>query len=196
VFEGLRKRIGLNAKAILKAEADVLVALATMGGMRPKVRVFRWQEIARITLNLFGGDLNQILKLPYGQAKNALKQFPNIGDPGAEKILMFCGASPGLSPHQAKNGLDGGTALPLGMERLESPDTRRIRTVAEELWRGVPISTGSIEAGASAQGRSVCPRASLAAATWKRILPGQISAMLSVSHQGAVRLSGQAGQDV
>jgi len=40
----------LNAKAILKADVDVLLALATMGGMRPKVRVFRWQEIARITL--------------------------------------------------------------------------------------------------------------------------------------------------
>ena len=25
-----------------------------------------------------------------------MKQFPNIGDPGAEKILMFCGASPAL----------------------------------------------------------------------------------------------------
>jgi endonuclease-3 len=96
VFEGLRKQVGLNAKAILKANADVLLALATMGGMRPKIRVFRWQEIARITLSQFDGDLDQILKLPYAQAKKALKQFPNIGDPGAEKVLMFCGASPGM----------------------------------------------------------------------------------------------------
>jgi endonuclease III len=96
VFEGLRKQGGLNAKAILKADADVLLALATMGGMRLKVRVFRWEEIARITLSQFDGDLDQILKLPYAQAKKALKQFPNIGDPGAEKILMFCGASPGM----------------------------------------------------------------------------------------------------
>src|SRR3954453_18002952 len=94
VFEGLRKQVG--QKATPKADPDVLLALATMGGMRPKVRVFRWQEIARITLSQFGGDLDQILKLPYAQAKKALKQFPNIGDPGAEKILMFCGASPGL----------------------------------------------------------------------------------------------------
>src|SRR5438093_2312010 len=61
VFEGLRKQVGLNAKAILKADADVLLALATMGGMRPKVRVFRWQEIARITLSQFDSDLDQIL---------------------------------------------------------------------------------------------------------------------------------------
>lgn len=89
VFEGLRKQIGLNPKAILNADPDTLLRLATMGGMRPKVRVFRWQEIARITLSQFDGDLEQILKLPYAQAKKALKQFPNIGDPGAEKILMF-----------------------------------------------------------------------------------------------------------
>jgi len=97
VFEGLRRQIGLNPKAIQKGDPDTLLALATRGGMRPQVRVFRWQEIARITLSQFDGDLDQILKLPYPQAKKALKQFPNIGDPGAEKILMFCGAGgPGL----------------------------------------------------------------------------------------------------
>src|SRR3954471_5105408 len=96
VLEGLRKQVGLKAKAILQADPDVLLALATMGGMRPKVRVFRWQEIARITLTQFGGDLDCILKLPYAQAKKALKQFPNIGDPGAEKILLYCGAGPDL----------------------------------------------------------------------------------------------------
>ena len=96
VFQGLQKQVRLTPKAILKADPDILLALATMGGMRPKVRVFRWQEIARITLSQFDNDLDQILKLPYAQAKKALKQFPNIGDPGAEKILMFCGAAPGL----------------------------------------------------------------------------------------------------
>jgi endonuclease-3 len=96
VFECLRKQVGLNPKAILNGNPDTLLALATMGGMRPQVRVFRWHEIARITLSQFDGDLDQILKLPYIQAKKALKQFPNIGDPGAEKILMFCGATQGL----------------------------------------------------------------------------------------------------
>ena len=96
VFEGLKKRVGMNPNAILKGDPDTLLELATLGGMRPQVRVFRWQEVARITLMQFDGDLDQILKLPYPQAKKALKQFPNIGDPGAEKILMYCGAAPGL----------------------------------------------------------------------------------------------------
>ena len=96
VFEGLRTRVGLNASAILKADKAVLLALAKMGGMRPETRVFRWLEIARITMGQFGGNLDGILKEPYGRAKKALKQFPNIGDPGAERILLFCGSSPGL----------------------------------------------------------------------------------------------------
>ena len=96
VFEGLREQVGLNPTAILAAHRDTLLALAKRGGMRPETRVFRWREIARITQDQFGGDLDQILKQPYAAAKKALQQFPNIGAPGAEKILLFCGAGAGL----------------------------------------------------------------------------------------------------
>jgi endonuclease-3 len=155
VFEGLRKQVGLNPKAILNADPDTLLELATMGGMRPKVRVFRWQEIARITLSQFGGDLYQILKLPYAQAKKALKQFPNIGEPGAEKILMFCGASPGFSPQQAKTGLDGGPGLPLewnglrvltrvGYGRAQKNYGAMYRSVQEALKGELPHKSAAI----------------------------------------------------
>jgi endonuclease-3 len=86
----------LTPAAILKATDDRLLPIAKMGGMRPETRVFRWREIARIATSQFDGDLGAILHQPYCQAKKALKQFPTIGDPGAEKILMFCGAAPGL----------------------------------------------------------------------------------------------------
>ena len=62
--------------------------------MRPETRVFRWREIARITLQQYGGDLDSILKLPYAAARKALKQFPTIGDPGAEKILLLAAWRP------------------------------------------------------------------------------------------------------
>jgi len=96
VFEALRQKVGLNALAIDRASDDVLLPLAKRGGMRPETRVFRWREIARITLTQFDGDLSSILALTYAKAKRALKQFPNIGDPGAEKILLFCGLGDGL----------------------------------------------------------------------------------------------------
>ena len=96
VFEGLRTQVGLTPDAIWKAPQEALLILAKMGGMRPETRVFRWREIARITNTQFGGNLDSILKEPYAKAKKALQQFPNIGAPGAEKILLYCGAGPGL----------------------------------------------------------------------------------------------------
>jgi len=96
VFKGLREQVGLTPSAILKAPREALLTLAKLGGMRPETRVFRWREIARITMTEFGGNLNSILEQPYEQAKQALQKFPSIGEPGAEKILLFCGTSCGL----------------------------------------------------------------------------------------------------
>jgi endonuclease-3 len=96
VFEALQKQVGMNAAAINRAPDSTLLPLARRGGMRPEMRVFRWREIARITVQQFDGDLRTILERPYTEAKKALKQFPNIGDPGAEKILLFCGIRSGL----------------------------------------------------------------------------------------------------
>ncbi len=118
VFEGLRSQVGLTAASIAKAPAEVLLPLARLGGMRPETRVFRWQEIARITIEQFGGNLEQILKQPYVQAKKALKQYPNIGDPGAEKILLFCGMADGL-PLES-NGLRVLTRVGYGRVHLKN----------------------------------------------------------------------------
>ena len=96
VFEALRAQVGMDAASIWKAAQEVLLRLAKMGGMRPETRVFRWREIARITNSQFAGNLDVVLQLPYAKAKRALQQFPTIGQPGAEKILMLCGMNTGL----------------------------------------------------------------------------------------------------
>jgi endonuclease-3 len=96
VFNTLREQVGVNAAAIDAASPGVLLPIAIRGGMRPETRVFFWKEIAHITLNQYDGDLNAILNMPYSEAKKALKQFPTIGDPSAEKILLFCGMATGL----------------------------------------------------------------------------------------------------
>ena len=129
VFEGLRLKVGLKAESILKSNGETLLALATRGGMRPETRVFRWREIARITVTQFAGDLDQILREPYEKAKRALKKFPNIGDPGAEKILLFCGMGPGL-PLES-NGLRVLTRL--GYGRAQKNYGATYRSVQEAL---------------------------------------------------------------
>jgi endonuclease III len=118
VFEGLRVQVGMNAEAIWKAPKERLLPLAKLGGMRPETRVFRWQETARIVLTQFDGDLDRILGWPYAEAKRALKLFPTIGDPGAEKILLFCGAGPGLPLDS--NGLRVLTRIGYGRDHLRN----------------------------------------------------------------------------
>ena len=73
----------------------MLLDIASRGGMRPPVRVERWLTIARITLADAGGDLDSALRtLPLAKARTLLKTFPAIGDPGADKILLFSGVAP------------------------------------------------------------------------------------------------------
>ena len=140
VIHGLREQVGLTPAAVLKAPRDVLLELAKLGGMRPETRVFRWREIARIATSQFGGDLKSILEQPYDQAKKALKQFPNIGDPGAEKILMFCGASPGL-PLES-NGLRVLTRI--GFGRVAKSYGATYRSVQDALADQLPRDNASL----------------------------------------------------
>jgi endonuclease-3 len=140
VFEGLRAQVGLDAAAIWKADKAVLLPLAKMGGMRPETRVFRWREIARITQDQFSGNLDGILKGPFAAAKKALLQFPNIGAPGAEKILMFCGMAPGLPLEW--NGLRVLTRV--GYGRSEKNYGAMYKSVQEAIAQELPRGAAAV----------------------------------------------------
>jgi len=117
-----------------------VLELATMGGMRPETRVFRWLEIARITLTQYDGDLDRILIEPYAKAKRALHQFPNIGEPGAEKILLFCGMAEGL-PLES-NGCRVLTRIGFGREQKNYGAT--YRSIEEALEGQLPRDAASL----------------------------------------------------
>jgi endonuclease-3 len=93
-FAALKKEIGLRSDAILAAPVAKLTALMRRGGILPDLRATRLKEIAALVTHKFGGDLRAALKRPLAEAKNALKRFPTIGDPGAEKILLFTKTAP------------------------------------------------------------------------------------------------------
>ena len=88
-FKMLRKRVGTKPHQILAASHDEILQATRLGGMHSEQRVGRLKEIALICMTEFGGDLKQALKLPFPKTKKALRKFPSIGEPGAEKILMF-----------------------------------------------------------------------------------------------------------
>jgi endonuclease-3 len=134
VFDALRQQVGMNAAAIARAPDTTLLPLARRGGMRPETRVFRWREIARITLQQFDGDLNTILTRPYPEARRALKQFPNIGEPGAAKILLFCGIASSL-PLES-NGLR--VLVRIGWARSQKNYGRMYRDVQQNIAPVLP----------------------------------------------------------
>lgn len=156
VFEGLREQVGLTPAAILAADRDLLLRWAKRGGMRPETRVFRWLEIARICRDQFQGDLDRVLALPWDEAKKALKQFPNIGDPGADKILMFCGIAPGL-PLES-NGLRVLVRVGYGREHLRNYG-RMYKSVQEAIDTELPKGAARLSEAhllLRAHGRQIC----------------------------------------
>ncbi len=96
-FDALRKQVGLEPTAILAASMGKLTNITRLGGIHPELRAARLKEIAQIVLNDFDGDLNSVLQLSLPKALKALRKFPAIGAPGAEKILLFTKTYPLLS---------------------------------------------------------------------------------------------------
>jgi len=104
LFDEFANRVGLTADLIDQADDAVLLDIANRGGMRPETRVQRWRTIARISLEACGGDLAAALSArSLAGARRLLKTFPVIGDPGADKVLLFSGIAD--QPCLESNGL-------------------------------------------------------------------------------------------
>ncbi|HYJ90761.1 MAG TPA: hypothetical protein VEV84_05605 [Pyrinomonadaceae bacterium] len=90
-FENLREAIGLRPEDILTATPEQFASVVKLAGSDKKGRVAKLIRSAEIAMREFEGDLRQILSFPFKKAVAALTKFPSIGEPGAEKILLFCG---------------------------------------------------------------------------------------------------------
>ncbi|MES1260034.1 MAG: hypothetical protein ABUL71_05510, partial [Gemmatimonadota bacterium] len=86
-FQALKREVGLTPEKIVHAPIAKL-RLATKFGILPDRFAEKLQECARIALDDFDGDLKAVTKLPPDEAIRALRKFPGIGEPGAEKILL------------------------------------------------------------------------------------------------------------
>jgi endonuclease-3 len=101
-FTLLKKKVGTLPVRILEAPSAALRAVAAHGILADRF-AGKLREAARIALDDFGGDLDNVVAGPVPKAKKALRTFPGIGDPGAEKILLFLKRHPTLAPES--NGL-------------------------------------------------------------------------------------------
>jgi len=93
-FEALKKEVGLRPDDILNAPEEKLTEVFRGTGMFPEKRGQRIREIAARVKHEFGGNLGAVLKGPLEEARKALKKFPTIADPGADKILLFTRTAP------------------------------------------------------------------------------------------------------
>ena len=104
-FDALKREVGLQPEKILAAPKAKLAKLMRLGGIVPELRAQRLKEIARAVKTEFHEDLQAALKrclqdekkLPgkgIRGAKKVLQKFPVIGEPGAEKILLFSNLAP------------------------------------------------------------------------------------------------------
>src|SRR5262245_431905 len=114
-FKTLKKELGLKPTDLLAAPDEKLIDIMKIGGIHPELRAQRLRESAQIVLNDFAGDLSTAIRLPLQKAIRALRKFPAIGEPGAEKILLFTKAYPILGLES--NGLRVCLRLGFGEEK-------------------------------------------------------------------------------
>ncbi len=135
----LREKVGLDPKKIRKASPAAL-AQAARRGILPAESVAKLRACAGIVLAEFGGNLRTIRDLPLPAAKRALRKFPSIGEPAAEKILLFAGIHPVFS--MDSNVLR--VLLRLGYGKEQKSYAASYRSVREAVASELPGSYGGL----------------------------------------------------
>ena len=156
-FKALKKKIGTRPEQILKASQKQLEEITRMGGIVPELRAQRLRQIAELVHYIFKDDLEAELKKPLPQAKKSLKRFPTIGDPGAEKILLFAGAYPVLALES--NGLR--VLLRLGVAEEKKNYSASYRGVQQALAGQLPAKCDPLVAAHQLlrqHGQELCKR--------------------------------------
>ena len=84
-LERLRAAVGLTAEAILKHSREEIAVVIAGGGMKPEMRAGKLLDCARLAIK---ADVTE----------KTLRKFPSIGEPYADRILLFNGRKVTLAP--------------------------------------------------------------------------------------------------
>ncbi len=93
-WASLTKSVGVTPEALLAASPETLATALKPGGMVPELRATRLKEIAMRVKHEFDGNLQNALHGPLDKVRKQLRKFPNIGDPGVDRILLFAHIAP------------------------------------------------------------------------------------------------------
>jgi endonuclease-3 len=136
-FRLLRERVGLSPEKILAA-APATLREAASRGIVPDQTVEKLRAIAAVALEELGGDLEEVIRRPVPEALKALRKFPSIGEPGAQKVLLFCRREPFLALDS--NGLR--VLLRLGYGKEDKSYARSYRSAQEAADAELPRDCG------------------------------------------------------
>jgi endonuclease III len=131
-FQTLKKRVGTQPGQVLSASNETLVEVARHG-ILPEQFAEKLRKCAKIVLEEFDGNLRPVLGWPIQKARKGLQKFPGIGEPGAEKILLFTRTHPVLALES--NGLRVLLRLGFAEEHKSYSTTYRLvqQAIEEEL---------------------------------------------------------------
>jgi len=135
VYDRLVEATGADPRKIAAMKPGALAELvAADGGMRPPMRAEKLQRAANLALDVGRKELSEVCRKDPKKARAILEKFPNIADPGADKILMVAGSQKTLAP-------DSNVArvlLRLGFGKDDSRYDRMYRSVVEATQSELP----------------------------------------------------------
>ena len=97
-FKALRSKIGTSPEKILEHDGNAIADVITGGGMQPEMRAGKVLECARIAREIGLDILKNAIRSEPLKAKKLLRRFPGVGEPYADRILLFNGAAATLAP--------------------------------------------------------------------------------------------------
>jgi endonuclease III len=136
IFSRLREEVGLDPEDILGTPTPILVGIIREGGMLPEQRAEKLAKAASTALEIGLDNLRELIRTDPKKAGKLLQKFPGIGEPGADKILLFSRAKRTLGADS--NVLRVLVRLGFG-EGDESKYTRMYRSAAEAVAPHLPL---------------------------------------------------------
>lgn len=155
-FDRLRELTGFLPERILAAEDETLREVARFG-IVPDQTVGKLRRIAEIALIEFDGAVDDVVKLPSKAALRALRKFPAIGEPAAEKILMMNGVLKVLALES--NGLR--VLQRIGYAGETGDYARDYKAMRDALGGAIPVDAGELTRAhflLRRHGQTVCRR--------------------------------------
>ena len=98
VFARLKRVVGLEPAAILATPLPALAEVIEDGGMLTVRRAEQLHAAAEIALEVGAAELRRLVRRDPIAARKVLRRFPGIGEPGADKLLLFCKSQRTLGP--------------------------------------------------------------------------------------------------